>query len=292
MNSITLALLANLSFAFGSQFFTHYTRKVSALWMNSVKAFVAMILFGLYISISTGFNSIDSTSLVVFLVSGFIALGIGDIFLLQAFSLIGPGRTMLLFGFHPVLVGVLSYLLLGQAIEASKLMGILFFIICLIIFSLESYKVHRKWDLRGLVYALLGVTIDGIGILITRYGFDMSPKTTAFEGNFYRCIGALLSYILISRFIKINFISNIKNLNRRSRFYVFVGALFGTTISLGLYLKAIQISENLAALSGITITSVIFAALFECIHQRKMPSKYLISAFFFFCIGMKFVLFD
>ena len=289
MNAYILTLLANLCFALGSQFFTHYSRKFSSTWMNTFKALVAAFCFFITISVTTGFHSITVINIAWFFLSGFIGLGIGDIFLLKAFEKIGPGRTMVIFGFHPVIVGIFSYFLLAQSIDTNKFIGIIFFICCLIIFSYESFKKSGKWEVMGLVFAFLGMCLDAIGVLITRYAFDINSEITPFEGNLYRCLGALFSYLIIRGFAPFEFRSRFKSLTNKSKFYVFLGAIFGTFISLSLYLKAIQTASDLAIISAISITSVIFSSMFECIWDKKWPSKYLILAFVFFLAGMKFI---
>jgi drug/metabolite transporter (DMT)-like permease len=289
MNPYFLALSANLSFALGSQFFTHFTRKFSSTWMNAFKALFAAVAFGITIIMTTGFNDISSGLFGLFLLSGAIGLGVGDIFLLKAFGEIGPGRTMVIFGFHPVIVGLFSYALLGQELDPQKLWGIIFFIICLFIFSIESFKANGKWKVEGLIYAFLGMALDASGVLLTRYSFDLNKNITAFEGNFHRCIGALLVYVVISRFSPILFRSRLMSLNRKGSFLLILGAFFGTYLSLAMYLRAIQSADNLALISSISITSVLFSSVFECLWEKKMPSRYLVLAFVSFCFGMYFV---
>lgn len=289
MNPYLLALGANLSFALGSQFFTHFTRIFSSTWMNAFKAVFAAVGFGVTVLLTTGFHDIDLTLFAFFLISGAIGLGIGDIFLLKAFGEIGPGRTMVIFGFHPIIVGIFSYLLLAQEMETQKLWGIIFFIICLFIFSIESFKQNGEWKVQGLVYAFLGMTLDASGVLLTRYSFDLNKNITAFEGNFHRCIGALIIYMIISRFSPIHFKSRLKSLDIKGRMLLIAGAFFGTYLSLAMYLKAIQTADNLALISSISITSVLFASIFECLLERKMPSRYLLLAFVSFGFGMFFI---
>lgn len=285
MNPYILAVSANLSFAFGSMFFTHYARRFSSIWMNTAKAAVAMSCFFIAILISGEFHTISPLNFGVFFISGFLALGIGDIFLIEAFRELGPARTMVIFGCHPIIVGFFSFLLFGQIVETSKLIGIIFFIICLFIFAFERFKATRKWDVRGLLFAVLGMSIDAGGVIITRYAFDMNDEISAFEGNMYRCFGALVAYYIISFFKPFHFFSGIKSLTWKSRGYVIMGGFFGTFLSLGLYLQAIK-TAHLASISAISITSVIFGAMFESIFHKTWPSRYLLLAFVFFCIGM------
>lgn len=283
------ALGANLSFALGSIFFTHYARKFSSIWMNTFKAGLAAVLFLITILVTTGFHTISYANIGVFLFSGFLALGLGDIFLLNAFSRIGPGRSMVLFGFHPLIVGILSFFILGQEVNPKKLVGIIFFVACLVTFSYESFQKHKKWEVAGLLMAILGVVLDGIGVIITRYAFDMNASLTAIEGNFYRCIGALLCYVLLSRYFHMDFFRNLKQMRNKSKWMVSLGAFFGTYLSLALYLQAIK-TANLAIISSISITSVLFSSMFEALWERQWPSRYLYMAFVFFGIGIWFIM--
>lgn len=288
MNSYMLALSANISFALGTMFFTYYARKISSLWVNTFKALVAALCFAITILVTSGFHEISGLNFLVFFISGFIALGVGDIFLVNAFSLLGPGRTMVLFGFHPMVVGVISYFLFGQLLDADKFYAITFFVFCLFTFSYETFKQKGHWEIKGLMYALLGMGLDAIGVTITRYAFDMNKELTAFEGNFYRCIGALAAYLILSKKFKFEFRSNFKKLQLHSRLYIILGAFLGTYLSLAFYLEAIK-TAHLASISAISITGVLFSSLFECIWERKMPSKYLYIAFLFFSGGMWFL---
>jgi drug/metabolite transporter (DMT)-like permease len=133
--------------------------------------------------------------------------------------------------------------------------------------------------------------LDAIGITITRVGFDMNNSLTAFEGNLYRCFGALAAYFIISFFFPIQFKQRFFSLSHSSKLMVSIGALFGTFISLALYLEAIK-TAHLASISAIAITSVMFSSIFESIWERKLPSKYLWIAFVSFGFGMYFILFN
>ncbi len=290
MNASILALMANFSFALGSQFFTHFTRIYSSTWMNTFKALAAGAGFLLTVLLTTGFNPITNLGFTFFLVSGAVGLGIGDIFLLKAFGEIGPGRTMVIFGFHPIIVGVFSFFIFSQQVETHKLWGIFFFIICLIIFSLESFRATKQWRFKGLIFAFSGMVLDAGGVLLTRYSFDANPATTPLEGNFYRCIGAVIVYLIIRKFSPFHFRARLKSMSNKALLFLCMGAFFGTYLSLMLYLQAIQIAESLALISSISITSVIFSSTFECIWEKKAPSGYLLLAFISFLVGTYFTL--
>jgi drug/metabolite transporter (DMT)-like permease len=280
------ALAANLSFAVGVQFFTHYARRISSLWVNAFKAVVAAGLFLATVLLQGGFHHIDLLSAGLFFVSGAVGLGLADFCLVEAFSLMGPGRTMMVYGVQPLVIGVFSYFLFGQAVEGRKLAAVVFFVVCLFIFSLESFRKHGHWNVKASLYALSGVTLDGLGVIITRYAFNANPGIGTTEGNFYRAAGALLLFAGISRLRPFQFRRNLRALGARGVWWIALGSFAGTYLSLVFYLSAVRYSGALAAVSGIAITGTLFASAFECAFERKAPSRYLLVSFVFFFAGM------
>jgi drug/metabolite transporter (DMT)-like permease len=290
-NVYIYALGANLSFAIGVQFFTHYAKRLSSLWVNCFKAVVAAALFALTLSFQGGFHPIGLKYILLFFASGMLGLGAADVFLIKSFSLMGPGRTMMLFGFQPLLIGVLSYFLFGQHIDSGKFTAVFFFVICLFIFSLESFRRQGHWNIKASTFALCGIVLDACGVMITRYSFNANPGITTTEGNFYRAAGAVVLFITLSRVRSFNFFTGLRALTPRHVLFMTIGSFMGTYLSLMLYLNAVRYAGALAVVSGIAITGTLFASVFECAIDRKPPSVYLIISFAFFLSGMKFLFF-
>jgi len=159
----------------------------------------------------------------------------------------------------------------------------------LLYLQLESFKKLGHWDVKGIGFALTGMVLDSLGIILTRYSFNEHSQVSPWEGNFYRCLGAVFVFIILARIKPFHFFEKLAQLPTKSKLTVTLGSLFGTFLSLGLYLKAIQIG-HLASLAGMAITGTIFASLFECFYFKKYPTKYLIISFGFFFIGMRFLL--
>ncbi len=297
-----LTLGATLSFSSASLVFARFSRRVSVLWMNTTKAAIAFALLCLtlpVIWIFTGtFTAPSLLSAVFLLLSGAVGLGIGDLFLLDAFIRIGVSRTLMLYGFQPLILGVGAALFFDQTFDSHRLIAIAFLIGCLVIFSLERYRETRTWEIRGLVMAIIGVSLDTGGVLLTRYAFEDSPATRPLEGHLIRCVGALLAYAVLAAAIHllrrakkldtkqpvIGLIANFQNFDSRSRALLLLGCFGGTYLSLCLYLTAIQIG-HLASISAIAITGPMFAALLEALINKRKPSWYLVSAFVLFLGG-------
>jgi drug/metabolite transporter (DMT)-like permease len=279
--SITLALISNICFASATLIFTHYSRVTSVFWMNMFKCGISVIGCGIALifipEISTSYGNL------LFFVSGVIGLMIGDIFLLKAFTTLGPGRSLVLYGFQPLFLAVAGFYLFSQEIYKEQFLAILFLVGCLIAFSLESRKVTKTWGAKGLLYAMIGVSLDTTGIILTKYGFELT-NAHFFQANFVRSLGAFLGFILLGRFIPIYFVQLFQKLSSKDKKLVIFGSICGTFLSLSLYMAAIKIG-HLASISAIAVTGPFTATLLECMIGRKVPSVYLIVAFLLFLVG-------
>jgi drug/metabolite transporter (DMT)-like permease len=280
-----LALGANFCFALGSQVFTVYSRRLGAVWMNATKALIAGTAFLLWLFFSGRLELPDAQTFWPLFISGAIGLGLGDIFLLRAFKEMGPGRALVLFSFHPLFLGLGAHWFLGQGMEPTRLIAIVFMILCLLTFAHESFQETRKISFTGPLCALVGIILDASGVLITRGVFDTHPGADLMAFNLYRCMGALAPFVLWSLFGRFNFVAPWKKLDRKGIALVIAGSLLGTFISLSLYLGAVR-QAHLASLSGLAITGTLFSALFDCLRERRWPSRHLLIALCFFFAGM------
>jgi drug/metabolite transporter (DMT)-like permease len=282
--SYLLALGANFSFATASIIFATYSHKISSLWMNAFKAVVTLLLLVLTIPWMGGFHTTTFSATSWFFLSGFVGLTIGDLFLLRSFSLIGPSRTLILFGFQPIIMGIAGPLLFNQELQNHQLMAIPILMCCLFLFSYEGRKNNGHWEIKGLLFALTGVLFDACGIFLSRKGFDISELAPV-EGHFYRTLGAVVGFALISKFIKpVKLVHHFKAQPNKARLILLFSAFAGTYLSLLMYMSAIKMG-NLASISAIAITGPIFATFFECLYYKKYPGKFLWMSLALFVFG-------
>lgn len=279
--------------------------------MNTVKAGVALALLSATLPLLFWINGTLTTwspptdfATAMFLTSGALGLGIGDLFLLGAFVRIGVSRTLMLYGFQPLLLGAAGYIFFDQSFDSRRWLAIAFLIGCLLVFSLERYRETKSWELRGLAMAIVGVSMDSGGVLITRLAFEDSPTTHPLEGHFVRCLGALLAYAVVAFAIRIyrhrkdprdrrpviGIVSHFFRFDGKSRALILLGCFGGTYLSLCLYLTAIQ-TGHLASISAIAITGPMFAALLESVIHKKRPTAYLMVAFLLFLGGFAVLIF-
>ena len=277
-------LASTLMFATAGQMYAHYSKRFSALWMNAWKAAVSLGGSLIVVALLYGFRSLPWAALLSITVSGIMGLLVADLFILRSFARIGPARTLVFYGFHPLLTGVGSYFLFAQEFNFSKLIALVFFLGCLFTFSLERYRESGRWELSGILGALLGVSLDAFGVLLSRHAFEAAPLMEPIEGHLYRCFGAGIGFFLLSLWKPYGFTRHFRELSQSARFWIVFGSFLGTFVSLWLALYAVQ-RAHLATLSAISISGPMFAALLESILHRKRPSKYLLISLLCFCAG-------
>jgi drug/metabolite transporter (DMT)-like permease len=284
MSPYISALLSNFAWGFGTQFYTLYSKKLSPLWTNIFKGTLGCILFGFTVIFTGGFAPIQPAAMALFLLSGFIGLGIADIFLFKSFTLIGSSRTIMIVSFETGIIGVLSYFFFGQRLDGAKLFSIIFLVGCIFIFALEGYKKTSKWQPAFMVPALIGILFESAGIIATRMAFNISDAAPM-QANVYRCMGAVLCFIIVARLFKVRFFAVLRRMPVKAAVIITCASFVGTYLSLLFHLYALK-SGHLATISAMACTGVVFAALFECLFEKKRPSKYLLAAFGLFLCAM------
>lgn len=284
-----LALMATLCFAYASTIFTEFARKTTPFWMNSFKAFVAFFAFLITLILFDSWTLTSMHSMIALISSGCIGLMIGDIFMLHAMKDLGASRMLMFFGLQPFFLGIGAYFLFDQKFSWLNFLGVIFMVCCLYTISLEGFKKNGTWHFKGLVYGLIAILLDAIGVLMTRYGFNESQGISSVQVNAIRCFGAILGFLVINFFYnkkkdQITLNPTWNNLSKAEKVKLFIGSLGGTYFSLMLYLTAVS-KGQLSVISSVSVTGPMFASAFECVRSRKWPSKYLLIAFIFFICG-------
>ena len=278
-----LALAANLFFSTASLVFSVYAKKFSAWWINQVKVAIAILLFGAA-TWYTGLTPISVTALSFLMLSGFIGLCIGDLFLFRAYTTLGAGRSLVLFSFQPLLLGVYGWFFLSQTFNTAQVLAVLCMVACLGVFLLERNKLTGQWDLRSFLWAFTGIALDAIGVMLTRQAYELTPAMETMQVNLIRCAGAMIGFLIIRPKGLVQVVKDITVMKPREKFLVIIACVCGTFISLSLYLTALKYA-HVASLTAVAITGPVWVSLLECIWEKKLPNRYLTTAFLFFILG-------
>ncbi len=282
------ALISNCCFGISSVGFAYYSRRISPAWMNFLKCLISVPAFWLTILFTQGFTFPPLQIVGALMLSGATGLFLADIFLLRAYTTLGAGRTLMLFGFQPVIFGIFGWLLLEQAFTAKNAMVLLLLMLCVFVLAKERKALVGSFEFKAFGTALLAALLDALGVIVTRWSLDHTPELGTIEANFYRSLGALLGFLLLNLIAPIRLRHGFKNLSPEERTGALVLSLTGCWLALLFYLAAIQ-HAHLATLSALGACGPLSAAFVECILSRSRPSPQLLIATGLFLSGIYIV---
>jgi len=280
----SLAIGANLTFSTASMVMSHYAKRFSPIWVNQLKVLIATLAFITAFFVTQEVFAVSMTSGLLLFCSGFIGLCVGDIFLFRAFTTIGTGKTLVMFSCEPLLLGMYGYLFLGQVFSVNQTLAVICMIVCVFIFMLERNKLTGSWDLKYFFWAFIGITMDAMGIMLTRTAYEVAPQMETFQVNIIRCCGAITGFILLNPTGYLKVTRELVLLRKREITLLVGASLSGTFIALSLYLTALKYA-HMGTLTAISITGPVWVSLIECFYYRRLPNFYLICAFSFFLTG-------
>jgi len=282
-----LAFGANFIFAFSATLFTDFSREVSGKWINSFKLIIAFICFGLTALIlqSTPIWSIAP----YFMLSGALGLFCADHFLCSAFAKLGSARTLMIFSFSPIFVATWSYFLFQEKPHYTKFIAIFFFIACVFTLSIEKFRKEGHWEIPGLLMALFGIILDGLGNVTTRYALNINPNESVMNVCAMRALGAFFGFLLFQPILKTRLVDSFQKLSRRKKVTVLIASSLGTYVSLTFWISAVKIG-NLTSLIALSGTTPLLAGMFEIAMGKTKATRYLAYAFGLFAIGFYFLI--
>lgn len=284
-----LAIGANLAFSTSSIFFSYFAHKFSSYWINQAKVLVSLICFVIAAILSGVWIELKATSFFYLFISGLIGLCLGDLMLFKAFTRLGPARTLVMFSFGPLILGIYGFLFLGQHFTLNQTFAVLCMIICIFIFMLEKRGLSGSWELKSFAIALSGILFDASGVMMTREAYEFQNELHSFQVNTIRCLGAITGFILIRPKGYLEFFKSTVLLEKKDKLLLLASCICGTFISLSLYLAAVK-HAHLGTLTAISITGPVWVSLIESIYHKRLPNPYLLVAFIFFILGFYFMI--
>lgn len=279
-----MAIGANIAYSSSSLVYSIYSRRFSSLWVNLIKVITAFSCFLLTCLIFDYWKPISTYSMIMLLLSGFMGLCLGDLFLYRAFSTLGAGRSLVLYSFQPLMLGLYGYFFLNQFFSLNQTLAVICMIICIFVFMFERNKTTGSWDLSSFMWAFLGISLDAIGLMLSRGAYEATPELNTFQVNLIRCSGALFGYLIMVPKNYLEITKNFLSLKKREVSLILGASITGCFISLTMYMAALK-HAHVGTLTSIAITGPVWVSILECIYFKRWPNFYLLFAFCFFITG-------
>jgi drug/metabolite transporter (DMT)-like permease len=269
------ALITSACFSATSSFFTLAGRRVGSLVVNRTRLILALLFLipTHWVMLGHPLPLMLEPSRWVWLgLSGVVGLVLGDIFLFQAFVLIGPRLSMLMMSLAPILAALMAWFFLDERLLIGQIFGIVLTLAGIAWVILERNGAARedrdRQDyLLGIFYGFGGATGQALGLILAKLGLegDFSP----IAANIIRMAAAtitLWTFTIIRGQAKPTF----RKLGADSRavWYILIGAFTGPFLGVSFSLLALQraqvgVASTLMALPPVILLPVSYLVFKE-----------------------------
>jgi len=287
-----LALTTVLCWSISVQFFEAASRRVGSVPVNIIRIGVALLLFGIVLSVRDGSPIPADFPLRAWIylgLSGFIGFFIGDIFLFKALVTLGPRLAMLLHSLAAPSAAIIGWLFLSEHYSLTQWLGITITIsgVCLVIMErtparpLTTHAPIRTVSTRGIVYGILAMLGQAVGYLLSKAGMmTEAGYLDAFSSTQIRAIAAFFCFCLYFSITKKW--GQVKNaaLNSKALTYTTLGAIVGPFLGVSLSLLILHcLSAGVAAtfLSLVPIFMIPFAVF---IYKERVSIRAILGTIF------------
>lgn len=283
------ALASAILFSGASVIFARFSVSHSPLWMNLVKnsvagvAFAAMTLVSIFV-FGEQIADLSASSAGLLLLSGTVGLAVGDYFLFRGYQRLGSARTIMVFSFSPLFLTLEGFLFFGQGLNRYQFLAIVLMMACVWTISFEKFREKGEWEWHGILYAVIGVLLDNVGVVLSRRAFDLSPSIGTFTANFVRCCAGVAVLLIWQHWRGEQGLRRFAKMEWRDRSLVVFAAFMGTFLSLSCWLTALKVG-HIGSLAGVGSFNPVSASLWEWVLLRKRPTPYLLVALALFLSG-------
>ena len=257
-------------------------KKVGSISVNIIRLVIALLFITVYNSLTRGMMlPIDASGSAWFWlsISGLIGFVIGDLFLFQAFVLIGSRLSMLIMSAVPPITAITGFIMMGERISFLDFTGMMITIggIALVILTRnpEDKMVRFSYPVRGIIYAFLGALGQAFGLVFSKFGMG---TYNPFAATQIRIIAAIIGFSIVISMLKkwraiYLALQDIKAMN-----YISIGSLFGPFIGVSLGLLAVQHAPTGIVSTITSITPILIIPVAIIIFKEKVSPREVFGA--------------
>lgn len=285
------ALLTAVFWTITALAFESASKKVGSLSVNLIRLFLAMVLLGIFGLFTRGsFIPFDAGShqWIWLSVSGLVGFVLGDLFLFQAYVVVGARISMLIMAMAPPIAAITGWLLMGETMDVKSFLGMVmtFAGISMAIMARKepgtnngknrfSNPLRFRYPIKGLLLAFGGAAGQGVGLVLSKYGMG---DYDAFAATQIRVLTGVAGFILVisiyggwSRVREA--LQNKPALKRLS-----LGAFFGPFLGVSFSLIAVKYTTSGIASTIMSIVPVLIILPSVLIMKEKVTWREIAGA--------------
>ena len=263
-------------------------KKVGSLSVNLIRLIIAFFFIGFYSWVARGFFFPTDATLYQWewlALSGLVGFVIGDLLLFQALVVVGARISMLMMALAPPFAAFIGWLVLGEVLSATNLLGMTITLTGIVIVILKreksevngtvTRKIKSNYSVQGVFLALGGAIGQGAGLVLSKKGMG---DYDAFSASQIRVLTGIVGFIFVLSFMKRwpRFMAAIKNIPAMKR--ITLGAFFGPFLGVSFSLLAVQHTQAGIAATLMSITPVLIIAPAVFLLKEKVNWKEILGA--------------
>lgn len=195
-------------------------------------------------------------------ISGFIGMFLGDLFMFEAFVVLGARITTLIMTMVPVVTALSAWVILGETLSPREMLAVLLTVggIFLVMYTKgNGGGREKKFPLRGILCAAGGVLGQALGMVFSKMGVEGYDPIAATQ---IRIVVAIVAFILLITFRGRwgEVADGLKN--RGAMKWIGIGSFFGPFLGVTAMLIALK-NASAGIVSTISSTSPVLVIPFS-----------------------------
>lgn len=284
------ALLTAVFWTVTSMAFESAGKKVGSLAVNLIRLVIAFFIYAIYTQVTRGmwfpFDA-GAERWLWLILSGLVGFVIGDLFLFQAFVVIGARISMLIMAMTPPFTAFISWFMLGEVLSPMNWFGMIVTLsgISMVILKREnkalngSTIVQRRfttaYSLQGIFLALGGALGQATGLVFSKKGMG---DYNAFAASQIRVLTGIIGFaillLILKRYHRVW--SALKNVGAMKR--ITLGSIFGPFLGVSFSLLSIQHTKAGISATIMAIVPVLIIPPAILIFKEKVNWKEITGA--------------
>ena len=277
------AILTTFCFAASAILARRSTGMVGPQLANLSRQLVALVMLGLWAHLFG--QGLRGPGLTLFIMSGILGFGMGDIALFEALPRLGAPLTVLIVQCLAVPIGaVTEWLWIGTRIAPSQMLSSVLILVgvALAIAPERESAIPRGHRLSGFFFAMIGALGQAWGAVISRQGFLVDQRIGIHldgpSSAYQRLLGGIVFVALLVGFSSlVRRWGNPGSMNperqwRRAMPWIIGNAIAGPVLGVALYQWGLRDSPSAIVLS-IVSTAPLAVMMLSFVFEKTRPSR-------------------
>jgi len=281
------ALVCAIFWTFTALSFEFAGKRVGSLSVNFIRLLFGLVFLSLFNLVTRGFFlPLDAGrhQWIWLSVSGLIGFSLGDLFLFQAFVVVGARIAMLVMASVPLLTAILGRLFLQESLLPIDWLAMALTISGITLVVLKRNPDHQQnifvHPVKGLLFAFGGALGQAAGLILSKIGMQ---SYNAFAATQIRVLAGIIGFIpiffLLRRWGKLRVAIN----DRRAMTTIIIGSFFGPFLGVAFSLLAVQHAPAGIASTIMAIVPILIIPPAVFIFKEKLNITEIIGAIIAVC---------